>query len=114
VKQPRHTGDVQVQAQLLNTKWTQEELAMDNCQQIWDTTNGKLLFAGIRVRMGIFWAVAGSIVALSNNDTATFDVRGPGMDAAVALSEAAHGGQTVLTDKVWKKVCHVLGSVMPQ
>ena len=67
--------------------------------------DGRLIFAGIRVRLGISWAPAGSIVALLNQRTKTFNVRGPGMDAAVAVSDAAYGGQTILTQAVWDMVC---------
>lgn len=93
-----------MQFRLLDTKWSNDILAMENCHEIREHGDGRLLFAGIRVRMGIFWAEAGSVVALINNDTGTFDVRGPGMDAAVTVSDSAYGGQTVLTEKVYTQV----------
>lgn len=77
---------------------------MENCQEIREPGDNRLLFAGIRVRMGISWAEEGSIVALVNNETGTFDVRGPGMDAAVSVSDSAYGGQTVLTKTVYNQV----------
>jgi hypothetical protein len=96
---------VQVQFRLLDAKWTTDMLSMENCHEIREPGDGRLLFAGLRVRMGIFWAEPGSIVALVNKETSWFDVRGPGMDAAVAVSDAAYGGQTVLTEEVYCQVC---------
>jgi hypothetical protein len=88
---------------MLDTRWPPSVLAMPNCGEV-RSPDGRLIFAGIRVRMGIFWAKPGSIVALVNPQSRTFTVRGPGMNGAVAVSEAAHGGQTILTREVWKLV----------
>lgn len=103
-----------MQFRLLDAKWTNEMLAMENCHEIRERGDERLLFAGIRVRMGIFWAAPGSIVTLVNNETSTFDVRGPGMDAAISVSDAAYGGQTVLTGVVYRKVTisHSNGNTM--
>jgi hypothetical protein len=81
-------------------------LSLESCHEIREPGDGRLLYAGLRVRIGIVWAEPGSIVALVNNETSSFDVRGPGMDAAVAVSDAAYGGQTVLTEAVYCRVCH--------
>jgi hypothetical protein len=94
---------MQVQFRLLETKWPSNVLSMPECGEQ-RSSDGRLLFAGIRVRLGIFWAPTGSIIALLNQRTKTFNVHGPGMDAAVALSDSAHGGQTVLTQRVWELV----------
>ena len=88
---------------LLETKWPGNILAMKGCGEQ-RASDGRLLFAGLRVRLGVSWAPTGSIVALLNQRTKTHNVRGPGMDAAVAVSDAAWGGQTILTHTVWQMV----------
>jgi hypothetical protein len=94
---------MQVQFRMLDTTWPASVLAMPNCGEV-RSPDGRLIFAGIRVRMGIFWAKPGSIVALVNPQSRTLTVRGPGMNGAVAVSDAAHGGQIVLTREVWDLV----------
>lgn len=77
---------------------------MTGCEEKYDE-HGRLLFAGIRVRLGLYWASEGSVVVLFNEGTSTYNVQGPGMDAAVTVSDSAHGGQTVVTGDVWNQVC---------
>lgn len=79
---------------------------MNDCNKIYDSDD-RLLFAGIRVRLGVYWAAQGTVVALLNKGTSTFNLRGPGMDTAVAISDSAHGGQSVLTQEVWDRVWHL-------
>lgn len=76
---------------------------MHSCHEIHDE-DGRRLFAGIRVRLGLYWAAEGSVVALFNNGTSTFNIQGPGMDAAVTISDLANGGQTIMTSEVWNRV----------
>eukprot|EP00892_Ulva_mutabilis_P010800 jgi/Ulvmu1/8092/UM004_0331.1 len=98
---------LKVQFRLLETAWSTSVLSMKDCNEIYDEDD-RLLFAGVRVRLGIYWAAHGSVVALLNKGTSTFNLRGPGMDAAVAISDSAHGGQTVLTAEVVDRVSNQL------
>lgn len=76
---------------------------MKDCEEIRDDDH-RLLFAGVRVRLGMYWADQGTVVALRNKGTSTYNIRGPGMDTAVAISDSVHGGQSVFTAEVWDKV----------
>lgn len=95
---------LQVQLRLLDIPWAQNILSMKGCHAILNE-EGRTLFAGIRVRLGLYWAAKGSVVALLNAGTSTYNIQGPGMDAAVAISDSAHGGQSVMTADVWNRVC---------
>lgn len=94
---------MQVQFRLLETQWPASVLAMRDCGER-RAADGRLLFAGLRVRMAAFWAAPGSVVALLNPQSRTLTLRGPGMDAAVAVSDAAAGGQVLITRAVWQRV----------
>jgi len=95
---------LQVQLQLLETPWASSILSMKGCEEKHDE-HGQLVFAGIRVRLGLHWASEGSVVVLFNEGTSTYNIQGPGMDAAVTISDSAHGGQSVMTGDVWNRVC---------
>ena len=93
---------VQVHARLLEANWPAGVYYLPGCAEERDA-NGRRRFAGLRVRLGISWAAAGSVVALYNKRSKTFQMRGPSMDVAVAVSDAANGGQTILTHHVQRK-----------
>ena len=105
-----HSLATQMQFRLLEVGWPREVLAMKGCNGILDDNNN-LLFAGIRVRVGIFWASPGMVIALVQKRTKTYQVTGQGMSMAIAVSDAAHGGQIVMSHEAWMMVRSLILSI---
>jgi hypothetical protein len=60
--------------------------------------DGEILFAGPRVRMGIHYAREGTVAVRLHNLTRHKVYAGPAVQIALDVSEAANGGQIVLTE----------------
>ena len=93
---------LQVHMRLLEAKWPSDVFKLPGCAETRDAL-GARQFGGLRVRLGVSWADNGDVIALYNKRTKTYQMRGPGMDMAVAVSDAASGGQTIVTNVVCRK-----------
>lgn len=63
-----------------------------------DPESGQLLFAGPRVRMGLHWAQKGSVAIGFHAITRHKVYGGPPVQKASEISDAANGGQVVLSE----------------
>lgn len=61
-------------------------------------SDGSVLFAGPRVRMGLHWAREGTVAVRLHNLTRHKVFAGPAVQIALDVSDAAHGGQILLTE----------------
>lgn len=72
-----------------------------------DPESGHLLFAGPRVRMGLHWARKGTVAMRDHVLTRHKVYGGPPVQQASEISDAANGGQVVLSEV---RVCFRRGS----
>jgi hypothetical protein len=63
-----------------------------------DPETGQPLFAGPRVRMGLHWGREGTVVMRQHSITKHKVYAGPAVHITMDVSEAANGGQVLLTD----------------
>lgn len=63
-----------------------------------DPETGQPLFAGPRVRMGLHWGREGMVVMRQHSITRHKVYGGPAVHITMDVSEAANGGQVLLTD----------------
>lgn len=63
-----------------------------------DPETGQALFAGPRVRMGLHWASEGTVAMRVHNLTRHKVFAGPSVQTVMDVSEAANGGQILLTE----------------
>lgn len=61
-------------------------------------SDGRALFAGPRVRMGLHWAREGTVAMRFHNLTRHKVFAGPAIQITMDVSEAANGGQILLTE----------------
>eukprot|EP00455_Lapot_gusevi_P055112 TRINITY_DN8938_c0_g4_i4.p1 TRINITY_DN8938_c0_g4~~TRINITY_DN8938_c0_g4_i4.p1 ORF type:complete len:522 (-),score=89.10 TRINITY_DN8938_c0_g4_i4:80-1645(-) len=89
-----------VQQALLEVNWPADLLRMDAACQV-SHPSGRLLFSGIRIRMGIH---TGFPNCRRNPVTGRMDYFGPVVNRSARVSDSAHGGQIVCT----QEVCDIL------
>eukprot|EP00798_Chlamydomonas_sp_ICE-L_P006610 gene6610-3263_t len=108
-----------VQYRFLDTRWPKSILKLPYCKQIYND-RGDMIIQGPRVRMGVHWARQGTVVYRQHNLTRGWIFDGPGFKIVQEVSEAARGGQVLLTFDGWMSlresmasagfpVVHVLG-----
>lgn len=61
-----------------------------------------MLFAGPRVRMGLHFARSGTVAVRLHNLTRHKVFAGPAVQIALDVSEAANGGQILLSEVGWQ------------
>ncbi|WFD00834.1 adenylate cyclase [Malassezia yamatoensis] len=93
-----------VQLRLLNVDWPQEILESDDGFPVYDQ-DGTLLYRGLSVRMGIHWGSPVCEVDPVNN---RMDYFGPMVNRAARISNAADGGQILVSRDVVNALENVL------
>ena len=86
-----------VQKALLYCQWSPEILALDACKTELDA-NGKIVFSGLRVRMGIH--TSNTVSSRVNPVTGRMDYFGAAINESARVSDSANGGQVVCTETV--------------
>lgn len=92
-----------VQRQLMNVEWPPEILADGDGAQT--TANGRAVLKGLRVRMGVH---VGRPERRPDPVTGRMDYFGPMVNRASRVMGAAHGGQILVSSRVWQAVGHRL------
>jgi class 3 adenylate cyclase len=87
-----------VQEALVAYTWPDALLEAPSARREVSTATGAVLFAGVRVRMGIH---TGHPNCRRNPVTARMDYFGPVVNRTARLSDSAHGGQVVCTQEVF-------------
>eukprot|EP00879_Flechtneria_rotunda_P023949 GHRR01025369.1.p1 GENE.GHRR01025369.1~~GHRR01025369.1.p1 ORF type:complete len:969 (+),score=296.48 GHRR01025369.1:353-3259(+) len=94
---------IDIQYRLLEMTWSKDVLKLNACKAVRGST-GEILFAGPRVRMGVHWAREGTVAVRLHNLTRHKVYAGPAVQIALDVSEAAHGGQIVLSEDAVAKL----------
>ena len=87
---------LEVQTRLHNAHWPKDVLNLPGWGSI-TNTEGDVMLRGPRVRIGIHLAACGEWVRYTHRLTRQHIFHGPGYDIAAVISDAANGGQTLLT-----------------
>ncbi|KAL3147560.1 hypothetical protein ABBQ38_014613 [Trebouxia sp. C0009 RCD-2024] len=96
---------METQVRLLDSDWPKDVLKLPACGQEKDD-KGEKVFRGPRVRMGIHWAVEGTVANRLHLVTKHRVFSGPGFALAQELSDAADGGQVLLSHDAWLNLRH--------
>jgi len=86
-----------VQQDLLHASWSTQVLRLPSCGEGRDS-NGKLVFAGPRVRMGIHIAKEGTFAIFRHHLTKHVQFNGPAVKLAAKIGDSAAGGQIVMSE----------------
>jgi class 3 adenylate cyclase len=102
----QHTADamawcLEVQQNLLNVTWPEALLEHPGAAEEWSDVDDRVLFKGLRVRMGVHVGVP-----RVGRDPMTRRVEyiGPVVNAAARITAMTHGGQIVLSHTVHNKI----------
>ena len=87
---------LEVQTRLHNANWPKDVLDLPGWGSV-TNAEGDVMLRGPRVRIGIHLAVCGEWVRYTHRLTRQHIFNGPGYDIAAVISDAANGGQTLLT-----------------
>ncbi|DBA77690.1 TPA: hypothetical protein ACH3X2_008392 [Trebouxia sp. C0005] len=96
---------METQVRLLDSDWPKDVLKLPACGQEKDD-KGEKVFRGPRVRMGIHWAVEGTVANRLHLVTKHRVFSGPGFALAQELGDAADGGQVLLSHDAWLNLRH--------
>jgi class 3 adenylate cyclase len=88
---------VEAQHRLVQQAWPKHVLSLNACK-LTRGADGSVLFAGPRVRMGLHWAREGTVAVRLHSVTRHKVFAGPAVQVALDISEAAHGGQILLSE----------------
>ncbi|KAK9829405.1 hypothetical protein WJX72_005653 [[Myrmecia] bisecta] len=91
---------METQYRLLETKWPKEVLKLPSCKEV-TSSDGEVIYKGPRVRIGIHWAAEGTIAQRLHQLTRHRVFSGPGFQVTFELSDAASGGQVLMTHEAW-------------
>ncbi|PSC75196.1 Helicase sen1 [Micractinium conductrix] len=94
---------MEVQYQMLELDWPREVLRLGSCREV-KAPDGTLVYRGPRIRMGIHWASKGTVVQRLHQITKHRVFTGPAFQVARELSEAAQGGQVLLSHEGWVRL----------
>jgi class 3 adenylate cyclase len=104
----QHTADalawcLEVQQDLLAVAWPEALLEHPGAAEEWSDVDGRVLFKGLRVRMGVHVGVP-----RIGRDPMTRRVEyiGPSVNAAARITALTHGGQIVMSHAAYLKVKH--------
>lgn len=97
---------VRVQRAMLGCDWPRQILSqIDGSEQLDD--EGRVIFRGLRVRMGIHW---GRVNCRRNPTTKRMDYFGPAVNLAARVSDSANGGQIVVSNAAQVVISEALES----
>jgi len=93
---------ISVQHKFLEFNWSQEIIRLPSCHVTKDP-NGKgvLLYRGPRIRMAIHWAESDLVSSRIHAFTQHRIFEGPAFETAKELSDAASGGQILMSHDAW-------------
>lgn len=94
---------MEVQYQMLELEWPREVLRLGPCKEV-KAPDGSLAYRGPRIRMGVHWAVEGTVVQRLHQITKHRVFTGPAFQVTRELCEAAHGGQVLLSHEGWVRL----------
>lgn len=89
-----------VQLALADAPWPEALLAED-LASVEHTQEGQVLRRGLRVRMGVH---AGDPVTKQDPVTGRMDYFGPSVNRAARVGSSGHGGQIVVSERIWKQI----------
>lgn len=89
---------LEVQEALVTASWPAEILA-DELASVETAPDGRVLRRGLRVRMGVHM---GEPECRPDPLTGRMDYFGPPVNRAARIGSAGHGGQLVVSERVWK------------
>ncbi|KAG2499572.1 hypothetical protein HYH03_002517 [Edaphochlamys debaryana] len=92
-----------LQWKLLDTPWPRAVLRLPGCQPV-HNADGDLVLRGPRVRMGVHWALPGLVACRPHALTKAPMMVGVAVSIAQEISDAAHGGQVLLSQEAWNKL----------
>ncbi|KAG2432508.1 hypothetical protein HXX76_008853 [Chlamydomonas incerta] len=92
-----------LQCKLLDTPWPKAVLRLPGCEPI-PNEDGDLVLQGPRVRMGVHWALPGLVACRPHALTKAPMVVGIAVSIAQEISDAAHGGQVLLSQEAWNQL----------
>jgi class 3 adenylate cyclase len=87
---------LEVQTRLHNANWPKDVLSLPGWGSV-TNMEGDVMLRGPRVRIGVHLALCGEWVRYTHRLTRQHIFNGPGYDIAAVISDAANGGQTLLT-----------------
>jgi class 3 adenylate cyclase len=90
-----------VQRALLAVDWPEALLAHPGAAETWGDTDDRILFKGLRVRMGVH---AGAPRLVRDPMTRRVEYVGSVVNTAARITALAHGGQIVLSQAVYNKL----------
>lgn len=91
---------ISVQHKFLEERWSPDILKLPYCHTARDKL-GRVIFRGPRVRMGIHWAQSHLIQRRVHPMTQHTVFEGPAFDTTKEVSDAANGGQILMTHEAW-------------
>jgi class 3 adenylate cyclase len=97
-----------VQRALLDLAWPETLLDHPGAAEEWGDTDDRVLFKGLRVRMGVH---VGTPRILRDPMTRRVEYIGPVVNAAARITALTHGGQIVLSETVYSKLSDHAGKL---
>jgi class 3 adenylate cyclase len=91
----------EVQRALLAVNWPEALLDHPGSAEEWGDTDDRVLFKGLRVRMGVH---IGTPRVVRDLMTRRVEYIGPAVNAAARITALTHGGQIVLSQAVYDKI----------
>lgn len=92
-----------MQVGLLRADWPGRVLAVPACKPV-TSPSGELLSRGPLVRMGINWATEDVVVHKIHTASRSHAFSGPGLIVCQEVSDAANGGQVIITQEAWREL----------
>ncbi|KXZ50125.1 hypothetical protein GPECTOR_18g99 [Gonium pectorale] len=92
-----------LQHKLLDTPWPRAVLRLPGCRAV-TNADGDVVMQGPRVRMGVHWALPGLVACRSHALTKAPMVVGIAVSIAQEISDAANGGQILLSQEAWEQL----------
>eukprot|EP00762_Andalucia_godoyi_P007478 ANDGO_07853.mRNA.1 Adenylate cyclase len=99
---------MEAQLELFNYHWPSILYTHENCSKVFDKTTA-LVFAGLRVRMGIH---KGQPRRVKDPVSQRYDFFGRSVNRAARVSGAAHGGQVIVSSGIWDEIRNFLHMVV--
>jgi class 3 adenylate cyclase len=91
----------EVQAALLKVEWPEALLEHPGAAEEWGDTDDRVLFKGLRVRMGVH---VGTPKMVRDAMTRRVEYIGPVVNAAARITAMTHGGQIVVSHVAFEKL----------
>jgi class 3 adenylate cyclase len=92
---------MEAQQALLKAEWPRRLLAHPGANEEWGDTDDRVLFRGLRVRMGIH---VGSPKSKRDPATRRVEYSGPAVDIAARITALTHGGQIIVSGPAYAKL----------